>query len=258
MTPHQVLGVGPKATPSEIKSAYRKLAKEFHPDRGGSAERFQEIQSAYDALRSDKPQPDQQTHAHQPHGFHHFSFDMDEMFNHMRRQMGNPTLHTQTEITLEQSFQGCVVDFTIQTEGQAPRKIMVNIPAGIGHGQNVRVKGAAGQPNPNHPPGDIIVTVVIRQHPVFHRLGMTLLTQIDIDLLDMLTGCEVDIPLLEGGTERLKILPNSSPESPYSIVGKGMTVPNSSSRGDLHVKLNVRFPNFTDEDLDVLRSLKKS
>jgi DnaJ-class molecular chaperone len=265
MNPHKVLGVAPNATPSEIKTAYRKLVKEHHPDRNGgsesSARKFQEVQSAYDMLRADK-KPKQQAQDQQgfhqnfhQHGFH-FSFDMDQMFNHMREHVGNPSMHAQVEISLEQAFKGCTVDFKIGTQGGAPRDVVVSIPAGIGHGQTVRVKGVAGQPNPNHPPGDLMVTVLVRRHPIFHRLGMTLLTQIDVDLIDMLTGTEVEIPLLEGGTQKLVIMPNSSPDSVYSLVGKGMAVPNSSSRGDLQVKLNPRFRNFTQEQLEVLRSLK--
>lgn len=259
MNPHKVLGVDANATPSEIKSAYRRLAKELHPDRNGGSEektrQFHEVQSAYEMLS--KPQQQQQErHHHQSHHGFHFSFDMDQMFEHMRQQMGNPTMHAHAEITLENAFKGCTVDFSIGQHGGTPKTVTVTIPAGVGHGQTVRVKGAAGQQNPNHPPGDLMVTVVIRQHPTFHRMGMTLMTQIDVDLLDMLTGCEVEVPLIEGGTEKLVILPNSSPESAYSIVGKGMTAPNSSSRGDLHVKLNPRFRNFTDDQLEALRNLK--
>lgn len=262
MNPHKVLGVEPNATPSEIKSAYRKLAKELHPDRNGGSEektrQFHEVQAAYETLTKE---PQQQQGHGDPRGFHpgqgfHFSFDMDHMFEHMRRHMGNASLHAQTAITLENAFKGCTVDFSLNQPGQQPRTVTVTIPAGVGHGQTVRVKGAGGQADPNHPPGDLMVTVVVLQHPVFHRLGMTLMTAIDVDILDLLTGCEVDIPLIEGGTEKLRIMPNSSPESNYSIVGKGMTVPNSSSRGDLIVKLNPRFREFTDEQLEVLRSLK--
>lgn len=262
MNPHKVLGVEPNATPSEIKSAYRKLVKDLHPDRNGGSEektrQFHEVQAAYETLTKE-PQQQARGNARDFHpgmGGFHFSFDMEDMFQHMRQHMGNANVHAQAAISLENAFKGCTVDFGINTPGQAPRTVTVTIPAGVGHGQTVRVKGAGGQQDPNHPAGDLLVTIVVQQHPVFHRLGMTLMTQIDVDILDLLTGCEVEIPLIEGGTEKLRVMPNSSPESNYSIVGKGMTVPNSSSRGDLVVKLKPRFREFTDEQLEVLRSLK--
>lgn len=253
MNPYEVLGVSSDSDADQIKTAYRKLAMQHHPDRNGGSEeasaKFQQIQDAYDMLRSDKPrspQNEQQQHQH----FH----DIHDMFNHFfhRQQMSNPNLQAMCEITLEQAFHGCSLTFDING-----KSIIVQIPAGIDQHQTVRVPGAGGQQNPNFPPGDLHVTVRLRPHDRFHRAGMTLQCGVEIDLLDLLTGRNIDVFTITGEKKIISVPENSNPNTTVTIAGEGMPVVNSDGRGDLIVHFAVKYPTFTKKQLAALRKLKK-
>jgi curved DNA-binding protein len=254
MNPHAVLGVEANATPEEIKSAYRKLAMKHHPDRNGGTDeasrKFQEIQDAYDMLRSDKPK---QQHQHQQH--QHHDFNMHDMFEHFFRgqQMGNPNMQAVCNISLEQAFQGCTVNFAVN--GKA---VVVDIPAGIDNGQVVRVPGAAGQQNPNFPPGDLHVVVRMMNHAHFHRHGMTLLVKMRVNLLDLLTGCQIEVPTIKGEKKKVAVPENSNPSSTVVVEGEGMNVMNSDDRGDMIIHFETEYPTFTKKQLQALRKMKKA
>jgi curved DNA-binding protein len=264
MNPHAVLGVAPNATPSEIKSAYRKLAMQHHPDRNGgseeSAKKFQEVQAAYDALRGDKPQQHQQ-HQHQPHGFNQqengfeFHMNMHDMFDNFfrRHNAGNPSIQAQCEIGLDQAFTGCSVSFNVNG-----KTVVVDVPAGINHGQMLRVHGAAGQPDPNYPPGDLIVVIRVRPHGKFQRHGMTLITPLPINLLDLITGCEKEIEGIDGKMHKITIPENTNPITTLTIPGAGMPVPQTDQVGEMIVCFEVEYPTFTKQQLNTLRKMKKS
>lgn len=257
MNPHSVLGVAADATPEQIKKAYRKLAMKHHPDRNGGSDeaekKFQEIQNAYDMLRSDKPKQQsegpRQHHGADPH------MQMHEIFEHFFRQqqMGNPTLQAHCAITLEQAYQGCTVSFNVNG-----KSVAVNIPAGIGHGQMLRVPGGAGQPNPDYPAGDLHVAVMMQPHEKFQRNGMTLISRQNIDLLDLITGCEMEVETLMNGKKKVTVPANTTPDSCIVVDGEGMPVPNSSDKGDLMVHFNVVYPTFTEDQLTTLRAMKKA
>lgn len=252
MNPHSVLGVASGATPEEIKSAYRKLAMTHHPDRNGgtdeAARKFQEIQSAYDMLRQDKPK-----NQGNPQPNMHANMHMHDVFDHFfnRQRSGNPTLQAHCQISLEQAFSGCTVSFNING-----RTVAVDLPAGIDSGQMVTVSGAAGQPDPNYPAGDLHVGVIMQPHARFQRHGMTLLTRVKIGLLDLITGCEMTVQSLTGETLKLTVPENSAPTSVLTIKGQGMPVVNSPQRGDLAVAFEVEYPSFTPQQLKTLRKMK--
>jgi curved DNA-binding protein len=258
MNPHSVLGVAADATPEQIKSAYRKMAMQHHPDRNGGSEeasrKFQEIQDAYDMLRTDKPRK-QQSHQHQHQNHHEFHMNMHDMFNHFfhSQQTGNPAMQAVCDITLEQAFQGCSVNFSVNG-----KSVVVDIPAGIDHGQTIRIAGGAGQQNPNYPPGDLHVIVRMREHAYFQRHGMTLLTKVRVNLLDLLTGCEVEIPTINGGKKTVKVPENSNPTSTVLVEKEGMNVTNSNNRGDMIIHFEVEYPKFNKKQLQSLRKMKKS
>ena len=258
MNPHAVLGVEAGASPGEIKSAYRKLAMEHHPDRNGgseeSARKFQEIQDAYDMLRSDKkPSGYQQQNYERTHRYH--SGSMDEMFEQFfrRQQMGNPSMQATCDITLEQAFAGCSMTFTLPTGQQAT----VDIPAGVDNGQILRVPEGAGAPNPDFPPGDLNIIVRLRPHAVFHRQGMTLLTRVPVDILDIICGCEKEVTTLTGEVVKFTIPENSNPESTIVVEGHGMNRVGGSERGTLIVHLQAQYPQFDEKQLRALRKLQK-
>lgn len=260
MNPHSVLGVAADASPSDIKSAYRKLAMEHHPDRNGgseeSARKFQEIQDAYDMLRTDKkPQARSDTFHESNYTRRYHTGTMDEMFEQFfrRQQMGNPSMQATCDITLEQAFAGCSMTFTLPTGQQAT----VDIPAGVDHGQVIRVPEGAGAPNPDFPPGDLNIVVRLRPHQTFHRQGMTLLTRVPVNVLDIICGCEKEVVTITGERVKFTIPENSTPESTIVVPDHGMNRVGGNERGSLIVHLQAVYPEFDAKQLRALKRLQK-
>lgn len=257
MTPHEILGVATDATPSEIKSAYRKLAMKHHPDRNQgseeSAKRFQEIQDAYDAVRTDKPRTQQQ-HSHHPnHG--HSMHDMHDIFEQFfrRQQMGNPSMQAACDISLEQAFEGCSMRFNVPSGDT----VAVDIPAGVEHGQVLRVPEGAGAPNPDYPAGDLNIIVRIMAHETFHRHGMTLMTTFPLDVLDMICGSKQKMKTITGDEVEFEVPENSTPDASIVVKGQGMNRVGGKDRGDLIIHLHPLFKEFSDKQMKALKRVQK-
>lgn len=261
MDPHAVLGVARSATPEEIKSAYRKLAKEHHPDRHGGSEdakaRFQEIQNAYDALRADKPRPQAEQ---QQRDFH--STNAHDMFEEMMRrhfhgagfshESRHTVMHAYLEVTLEQAFTGCQSDFRLP-HGMGVETVKVDIPAGVQHNEAL-----VHQINENGVNVTLQIVIRMRQHQNFARQGDDLLCRLDVEFLDAILGCRTTATTLTGEEIEVEVPPNSGPHTVIRVAGHGMPVRgNPSQRGDLHVHLGVLFREFTEEERAVLAQLRK-
>jgi molecular chaperone DnaJ len=167
--------------------------------------------------------------------------------------MGNPTMQASCDITLEQAYSGCSMTFTLPTGQQAN----VDIPAGVDHGQVLRVPGGAGAPNPDFPPGDLNIVIRLRPHAVFHRQGMTLLTRVPVDLIDIICGCEKEVTTISGERITVTIPENSNPESTVVVTGQGMNRVGGTERGSLIVHLHAQYPTFDAKQLRALKKLQK-
>jgi DnaJ-class molecular chaperone len=258
MNPRAVLGVAQDATPEQIKSAYRKLAMQHHPDQHGGSEtatqKFQEIQAAYDMLRDDKPQSRQQQQQRDPFQGMHNPQDIHDMFAEMfrRQQQMNATYHAFSEITLQQAFEGCRVSFNLPNGANYD----VDIPKGVNDNQSMIVQGAGGKENAQQPPGNLQVTIRVRPDPVFGRQGINLLCKVDVDILDAILGCDKEIKTFTGEKITIVVPPNSAPNTVITVKGEGMTILNSPNRGDLLVHLMVAFREFTPAQREILKQLK--
>lgn len=104
--PYHVLGVSTNASQEEIKSAYKSLAKKHHPDRGGDAKKFAEIQEAYDMLSGKRPSEQYQQQTHE--GFGNFDFKFDDIFDHIfkTRNAYVDDLNIEISITLNEAYRG--------------------------------------------------------------------------------------------------------------------------------------------------------
>jgi DnaJ-class molecular chaperone len=303
--PYSTLGVARSAGEKDIKSAYRKLAKELHPDRNKdnpkASERFAEVTRAYDLLsdkdkraRFDRGEIDAEGNPTAPFGFgggggggfsggfggaqrgyRHDGFegfgggaegvDVGDIFEGLfggrgggggggfggfgGGRRGPPPKGANVTYRLQVSF--------IDAATRAPQRITLGdgktidlkLPAGVEHGQQVRL-GGKGEQGPGGF-GDAIVTIEIGAHPFYERDGDNIRLDLPITIDEAVHGAKVKVPTVEGAV-MLTVAPGSTSGKTLRLKGRGFTRKNGE-RGDQLVKLIVDIPA---EDADLKARLE--
>lgn len=230
---YQTLGVERTATTEEIKRAYRKLASQHHPDKGGDKARFQEIQEAYDVLSDaqrrqqyDTPQPQFQFGP----GVN-FGFNFDDVFQMFGQQRGaqGRVIRLSVWITLRDIAAGERRMVSLATSGGA-HTVEIDIPPAIDDGDSVRYLqiGPTGE--------DIIVQFRVQPHPRWQRSGLNLTTDLEVSVWDLIEGGLVQTQDILGNTIELSVPADSRPGSMLRLRHKGL-VDKHGNRGDMLLKL---------------------
>lgn len=281
---YDVLGVARDASEKDIRQAYRRLARQYHPDVNKSdaeAEaRFKEINEAYGVLSdADSRQKydrfgDNWRQAGQYNqagpssnggmrwtvregddvfsAFGGGGSIFEEFFNsgaspRSRGAWRAPPAEHPVEVTLEEAFHGTTR--TVRTRNG--RNLEVKIPAGVDNGSRVHI-------SPDGAPGsDFYLVVTVWDHPRFKREGLDLHTEVELPLDDAVLGTEILAPTLTGQVA-LTVPPNTPNERRFRLSGKGMpALSGSGHHGDLYVAVKVRVPtNLTEEEVDLFRRLR--
>lgn len=266
---YAVLGVSRSASESDIKKAYRSLARKYHPDiNPGDKEaerKFKEINEAYEVLSDPqkKAQFDQFGRVGGPGfggaGANPGNVDFSDIFETFfgggagaggRRQSGSmgyrsdgQDVEQSAEITLEEAFNGATRAFNFHSPNGQPRRIEVKIPAGADTGTRVRVAGEGGPGMGGGRRGDLFVVIKMLPHERYERTGDDLLFRAPIDIYTLLLGGETRVPLLNGGTVRLTIPAGTANGKTFRVTGQGMPrLRAPSTRGDLYVEANAQLP----------------
>lgn len=270
---YETLGVEKNANQDEIKRAYRKLASQHHPDRGGDTARFQEIQAAYDTLNDveKRQQYDHQLANPFASGFRRGNFQDQDPFDHIRtmfgfdtgdffRQHNQPRKNRNLRIILELSLEDLLQSSfkLIDISGPNGKKtIRIDIPIGVRHGQTLKYSGLGDHSNPNLAPGDLLAEVHVRPHPNFRPIDFDLVSDITIDCLDAMTGAEAVITGLDRKDLVFTIHPGTAPGTKYKLKGQGLPLPNSNLRGDLIVVVNLSVRKLEGHLLKSVHELKQ-
>lgn len=284
---YEVLGVSRSASQDEIRKAYKKLARKYHPDvkpADPDAEaKFSEITEAYDVLSDDAKRKnyDQFGHAARGAGGNPFQgyaggggggaqFDLDDILGGMfgggnpfggggrrgqpRAQRGQDA---KAEITVPftVAVDGGEHSVTLQN-GSKSERLTVKIPAGIEEGQSIRL---AGQGNPGMgggPTGDLIVTVHIAAHPWFRREGQNLLVDVPVSPSEAALGGKIEVPTLTEGNVILTVPSGTSSGAKLRLRGKGVKNHKTGDRGDQFVVLKIAVPkDLSDESKTLYEKL---
>jgi curved DNA-binding protein len=269
---YELLGVSRSASPEEIKKAYRRLASQHHPDKGGDTKKFQDIQTAYDTLSNDQkraqydnPQPQFSG----PGGFEfHFGgpggleqmfgqgSPFGDIFGFGRRPQTNRNLQLQTAVSLEDAFWGKELIANVTLPSGRDQTINIKIPRGIHEATTLRLAGMGDDSVPQLPRGHILLSVHIQEHPIFRRQGDDLLKEVEISCIDAMLGCTVNITTIDDKQLEATIPPGIQNDSLIGLTGYGMPNFNDPSRrGRLLVKIKISIPVLSEDQKTILRKL---
>jgi DnaJ-class molecular chaperone len=266
MDHYSTLGVDRNASPEDIKRAYRKLASQHHPDKGGDKAKFQDIQAAYDTLSN--PDKKSQYDNPMPQGFHHqgnMPHGFEDVFAHMfgngnpfgdvfgRRPQPQPvrnrTLNLQTQISLEDAFHGKDMIATIQLPSGRDQILEIKIPAGVADGTTLRLAGMGDDSIGNMPRGDIHLSVHVMPHHEYQRQGDDLVKSLKINCIDAMLGKTVQFTTIDNRTLEINIVPGTQHGQTLAVQGYGMpNMSNSYMKGRLLLNINITIPTSISED----------
>ncbi|MCX7641813.1 MAG: molecular chaperone DnaJ [Elusimicrobiales bacterium] len=137
-------------------------------------------------------------------------------------------------------------------------KISIKIPQGVENGTVLRIRGG-GDINPDGYSGDLYLEIRVKPHHHFERDGSDLIYNVSIEVYDAVLGCELEVPLIEGGKTKVKVPPGTNHGKMLRIQDKGMPSTNSKKRGDLLVKVLINIPQeITEEQKELFIKLKDS
>lgn len=278
---YATLGVNKNASQDEIRKAYRKLARKYHPDVNSgdedSVRKFKEVNEAnevlsdpekrkkYDQYGKDWQHAEQFEKMRRDNPYQHYTYNSNagfegggfsDFFRSIFGDMGMGGMGAQSGFSAQgrRSFKGQDLETELQLTLEdalvsEKRTITINgkqlrftIPAGVEDGQTIRIRGQ-GQPGGNGAPaGDLYITFRFAPHPVFERKGDNLHTQIQIDLFTALLGGEVEIPTLQGPV-RMKIKAGTQNGSKLRLRNKGYPIYKQADHyGHLYVDIQVSLP----------------
>ena len=278
-----VLGVSRNVNENEIRQAYRKLARQHHPDVNredrASEERFKSINEAYSVLsdpdkrrRYDRygdnwehsERIEQEQARSRRRGVFNWSDQddgdlfatassgqgsiFDRLFSTMGGGVSQPgATEYPVEVTLEEAYQGSTRVLGLESG----RRIEVKIPTGVDNGSRVHIPArGTGQ-------GEIYLVVSVRPHASFQRRGKDLYSDVEVPLEDAILGGDVDVATLTGRVS-LTIPPETQNGQRFRLAGRGMPDLNSSSaKGSLYATVKVTLPTgLGDQERELFRKIK--
>jgi DnaJ-class molecular chaperone len=255
---YQTLGIDQDATPDQIKRAYRKLASQHHPDKGGDKNKFQEIQGAYDTLsdpqkraQHDNPRPQFNNMNMGGQGFDFqtifdvFGTRFQQPHQQQRVQQARMTLW----VTLPDVAVAGKKTISVGTH-LGTMTVEIEMPPGLDDNDTVQYPGIG--------PGgmDLLITFRIHPTPQWERQGPNLITEQITDVWSLIMGTELQVRDILGSTLSLAIPPRTQPGTMFRLRGRGLTQ-RSGPAGDLLVRVQATIPKDIPENvIDAIRQIQ--
>jgi curved DNA-binding protein len=283
---YKILGVARGAADEEIKKAYRKLARKYHPDvskEANAKEKFQEVAEAYetlkdkekragyDSLGSHRPGQDFRP---PPDWFDRFGrggaggeaqdlggIDLSELFESFGRgggfqrrnfKIAGEDYEVTVPLTLEELARG--VERELRIGGHTVR---ARIPRGATDGERLRLRGKGGPGANGGPPGDLYLNVSILPHALFKANGHDLDLEVPVAPWEAALGAQIEIPTLEGEVA-MKLPAGSKSGQKLRLAGKGLPKPGGGA-GDLYAAILVALPaTITERERKLYEELREA
>jgi curved DNA-binding protein len=282
---YQVMGLERNATAEDIKKAYRKLARKFHPDvskETDAEEKFKELAEAYEVLKDTekraaydqlgryqpgqdfKPPPDWEKQFSE----RNFSFDgvdLADLFaafssgphqhrpGGAKRSMPGQDYEVNVQITLEDAFRGTELDLKLEMPEhdehgfprRVPRTVKARIPKGATDGQRLRLSGKGGKGLNGGRDGNLYLNISLHPHPLFRASGHDLYLDLPLAPWEAVLGASVKVPTPDGDV-RLKVPPGTAAGQRLRIANRGLPKPHQGA-GDLFAIVQIAVPTVVGE-----------
>ena len=281
---YATLGVERSATPDDIKKAYRKLARKFHPDvskEKDAEEKFKAVAEAYETLKDAekraaydqlgshaqgqdfRPPPDWEQHF--ARGQASFDdIDLADLFAGLggrggfRRADPNAPIagrdyEASVRVTLEQAFHGTEIQLDVSVPElddngvahRVPRVVTVRIPRGVTDGQKLRVPGKGGKGVRGGRAGDLYLDIAVTPHRLFRADGRDLFVDLPLAPWEAVLGASIALPT-PAGTVNLKVPAGTRAGQQLRLAGRGLARPDGSA-GNLFAIVQIAVPTVTDD-----------
>jgi len=281
---YAILGVKRDASANAIKTAYRRLARKYHPDvskEKDAEEKFKEMAEAYETLRDPekraaydqlgsytpgqefRPPPDwDQRFAQGQGGFD--DIDLSSLFaglagrqgaadaRHANRPMAGSDYEAAVRISFAQAFLGTEVDLSLAVlewdpEGgvrRVPHRVKTRIPRGVVDSEKLRVPGKGGKGVNGGPNGDLYLNIEVAAHPLYRVSGKDIYLDLPLAPWEAVLGTSLSVPT-PAGAVTLKVPAGARAGQQLRLAGRGMTR-GSGPSGDLYARLRIEVPTVVD------------
>ena len=286
--PYIVLGLAPTASDSEIRAAFRKLAKKYHPDRNPddkkAEEKFKEISAAFDVIgdpdrrkKFDRGEIDEEGRE-KAHPFGQWSQrgagagagmgggysqggpgagasfeDLSDIFSDLfgaRRQQaaGAAARGRDVRYRLEVEFLDAASGAKKRVTMPDGKTLDIAIPPGLEDGQTLRLRGQGERGASGHA-GDVYVEVKVKTHPIFERVGTDIHIEAPISLKEAVLGGKITVPTIAGDVS-VTVPKNASSGTVLRLRGRGVAKGKNGAAGDQFIKLKIMLPEGGDKELE--------
>lgn len=281
---YEILGIKKEASESEVRKAYLKLAKKYHPDVNpgdkNAEQKFKEINLAYEVLKDEKKrgQYDQmramganpfaraRAGASAGGGFagaeSFDQFGLGDLFEQIfggggfspggfsggfKKSYYPPSKGQDRETSLTISFSEAANGGERLVQFSDGKRLTVKIPMGVDEGTKIKLSGQGDAGVGGGPAGDLIITLHVAEHPFFKREGNHVVLKLPVTFSEAVLGAEVPVPTLEG-LVHLKIPKGISSGQRLKMTGKGILSSKVGKRGDQFVEILIKMPKELPEE----------
>ena len=285
---YKILGLPKAATEKEIKNAYRKLARKYHPDLNPDSQeaekKFKEVNEANEVLSNaenrkkydkygkdwkhgeeqEKAQRQYNSRSQQQSGPQGFSGDYSDFFESMfgggssggfgrTPQFKGNDFNAELRLNLTDVYATQKQVLTVNSN-----KIRLTIPAGVENGQSIKIKGKGGPGINGGPNGDLYLQFVIHNDTDFKREGQNLYKDVAVDLYTTILGGEITVDTFDSKV-KLKVKPETKNLSKVKLTGKGFPIyKNEGKFGDLIITYHIKIPtDLSEKEIELFKELQK-